>query len=558
MPSTELTERTGLEHALRVLRRRWKLIVLCAVLVAGAAVGFSVIQQKKYTTSASLLFTSQQFDQELFGTSAAPTLQNPTAVQATNVDLVSLPVVATRTANALHLSKGLVHSEVSVSQTGQSNIVQVSVTDPHPARAALIANTYVNQFVIFRRQADRAQLASARHLVKQQLAKLNRRQRAGSVGQALLNRANQLGVLAALQTGNAEVAQTAGVPGGPSSPKTKRNGALGLLIGLLLGLVLAFVLERLDHRLREPSELERLYGVPVLSVVPQSRALAMEPYDSLPASDLESFALLRARLRYFNVDRRVDSLLVTSALSGEGKTTVALNLAIIESLTGNRNVLLFELDLRRPSLGKRLGISASPGTAEVLSGNASLEDALTRVETPHGANGRGPTTGFTLLPSGAIPPNPVELLSSRALTELLETLTQRFDIVVVDSPPVTLVSDAIPLVQHVSGVLVVARMEHTTISAARHAAEQLTNLKAPTLGVVANAVPPKDRAYYFGYGYGYYTDGRNLKDAPDVRLQEPESGREPLTSNGEPPEAGRERTEEELEWGKSVVRTESD
>ena len=263
--------------------------------------------------------------------------------------------------------------------------------------------------------------------------------------------------------------------------------------------------------MREPSELERVYNAPVLSIVPQSRALASERFEVLPAHDMESFALLRAHLRYFNVDRRVDSLLVTSALTAEGKSTVALNLAIVEALTGNRNVLLSELDLRRPSLANRLGIAAAPGTAEVLSGNASLEDALTRVEMPHGTNGRTRTSGFTLLPSGAIPPNPGELLSSHALTELLEALTRRFDLVVIDSPPLTLVSDAIPLVQRVGGVLVVGRMGYTTTSAARHGAQQLANLKAPTLGVVANAMPAKDRASYLGYGYrghGYpYQDG---------------------------------------------------
>ena len=523
MLSSDLTERTNLEQVLRVLRRRWKLIALCTVLVAAAAIAFSVVQQKKYTATSSLLFTQTQFAQELFGTNLMPTVQNepPQAEQATNVALASLPTVAARTAAKLQLDPALIRSEVSVSQAGQSNIAQISVTDPRPAEAAKIANTYADQFVLFRQQADRTKIAAAQNLVKKQLAKLPPRERASAIGQALQSRSNQLGVLAALQTGIAEVVQGASVPKSPSSPKTKRNGALGGLIGLLLGLGLAFVAERLDHRLREPSELEHLYGAPVLSVLPVSRALAAERLETLPAADLESFALLRARLRYFNVDRSVRSLLVTSARSGEGKSTVALNLAITESLTGNRQVLLFEVDLRRPSLGKRLGIERGPGTAEVLSGNASLEDALTRVETPHGVNGSEPGSGFALLPSGAIPPNPMELLSSRALTELLETLMQRFDLVVVDSPPVTLVSDAIPLVQRVSGVLVVARVGYTTNSAARHAADQLKNLKAPVLGVVANAVPAKDRAYYSGgYAYGYYGDGRGRAQQFRIRVQQ--------------------------------------
>lgn len=511
MPSSDLTERTDFEQALRVLRRRWTVIVLCAVLVGGAAVAFSLRQQKQYTASSSLLFSNDDFSQEIFGSTSALSVQDPTSQQATNLDLASLPTVTARTARALHLSPGLVSPEVSVTQAGQSNVANISVTDPNPARAASIANTYATQYVLSRKESYRVQISAAQKLVARQLSRLTPTERSNTGGQDLLSQANQLSLLAALQTGNAEVVQYASVPTSPSSPKTKRNGLLGGLIGLLLGIALAVIFERLDHRLREPSELERVYSAPLLSIVPQSRALASERFEVLSAHDMESFALLRARLRYFNVDRRVDSLLVTSALSAEGKSTVALNLAIVEALTGNRNVLLFELDLRRPSLGKRLGIAAAPGTAEVLSGNASLEDALTRVEMPHGTNGRAPTSGFTLLPSGAIPPNPVELLSSHALTELLEALTRRFDLVVVDSEPLTLVSDAIPLVQRVSGVLVVGRMGYTTTSAARHSAEQLANLKAPTLGVVANAMPAKDRAYYIGYGhqgYGYpYEDG---------------------------------------------------
>ncbi len=505
MPLGDLTERDDFEQALRVLRRRWTLIVLCAVLVGGAAVAFSLAQQKQYTASSSLLFSNNQFDAEIFGSSSALSIPDPVSQQATNVNLASLPTVAARTARALHLSPGLVSSEVSVSQAGQSNVANISVTDANPARAASIANTYATQYVRSRQESYRVQISAAQKLVARQISTLTPTERSNTVvGQNLLSRANQLSLLAALQTGNAEVVENASVPTSPSSPQTKRNGVLGGLIGLLLGITLAVILERLDHRLREPSELERVYSVPVLSIVPQSRALASERFEVLPAHDMESFALLRSRLRYFNVDRRVDSLLVTSALSGEGKSTVALNLAIAEALSGNRNVLLFELDLRRPSLGKRLGIAAAPGTAEVLSGNASLEDALTRVEIPHGTNGRAPTSGFALLPSGAIPPNPVELLSSHALTELLEALTRRFGLVVVDSPSLTLVSDAMPLVQRVSGVLVVVRMGHTTTSAARRGAEQLANLKAPTLGVVANAMPAKDRAYYQGYGYQGY------------------------------------------------------
>jgi succinoglycan biosynthesis transport protein ExoP len=530
MPSSDLTERSDFEQTLRVLRRRWKLIVLCAVLVGGAAVAFSLRQQPQYTASSALLFSNEDFSQEIFGSSSPLSVQDPTSQQATNLDLAALPIVTARTARVLHLSPGLVTTEVSVTQAGQSNVANISVTDPNPERAARIANTYATQYVLARKDSFRVQISAAQKLVARQISKLTPTERSQSVaGQDLISRANQLRLLAALQTGNAQVVQHASVPTSPSSPQTKRNGVLGGLIGLLLGITLAVILERRDHRLRQPSELEGVYGAPVLSVVPQSRALASERFEVLSAHDMESFALLTARLRYFNVDRRVDSLLVTSALSDEGKSTVALNLAIVEAFTGNHNVLLFELDLRRPSLGKRLGIATAPGTAEVLSGDVSLHDALTRVEMPHGTNGRTRPPSFTFLPSGAIPPNPVELLSSHALTELLETLMRRFDLVVVDSSPLTLVSDAIPLVRRVSGVLVVGRMGYTTISAARHGAEQLANLKAPTLGVVANAMPAKDRAYYLGHGYRGY--GYPYQEGPLVDRVKPVV---PMDADAEP------------------------
>jgi uncharacterized protein involved in exopolysaccharide biosynthesis len=133
MRTGHLTERTELERALRLIRRRWPLIVACVVLLAGAAVGFSLLQQKKYTASASLLFRDTQFDQELFGSNfVSPSSVDPAQQQATNIDLVSLPVVASRTAHMLGLAPALVKSEVSISAAGQSTVAQISVTDPNP------------------------------------------------------------------------------------------------------------------------------------------------------------------------------------------------------------------------------------------------------------------------------------------------------------------------------------------------------------------------------------------------------------------------------------------
>jgi capsular exopolysaccharide synthesis family protein len=509
-----------LEQLLQVVRRRWRLLGLCVVLATAAAVGFSLLQRNEYTASASLLFSDNNFAQQLFGSNFTSSVDDPTQEQATNLDLVALPIVASNTAAALNLPTALVKSETSVSGSGQANIAKVSVTDPHPARAAQIANTYVQQFVLFRRTADRAQIAGARKLVQKELAALPPSQRDSSVGQTLQNRANQLGVLAALQTGNAEVAQPAGVPSSPSSPQTKLNGLLGALFGVLLGAGLVLVSERLDRRIRDASEFETLYEVPLLGVIPESVAYEHSGVERLPVAESEAFALLRARLRYFNVDRELRTLLITSATPGEGKTTVGLNLAIAEAAGGSSNVILLEADLRRPALARRLKLSSGPGLAEILSRNATLEEAVQwlPIRRTTDQNGSGPQ--ISVVTAGAVPPNPAQLLESRAMVDLLTSLTERFDLVVVDSAPTSVVSDSIALVKLVSGVVVVSRVGRTTREAARHLRNQLVKLEAPTLGVIANALPLKGRGYYgygYGYGYGYSREGDGyLADAAGV------------------------------------------
>jgi receptor protein-tyrosine kinase len=522
MSAAAANESKNLDQLLLVIRRRWRMLLLCVVLVTAAAVGFSELQQKQYTASASLLFRDTQFDQELFGANFTPSVVDPTQQQATNIDLASLPIVAARTTAALHLPGGVVSSEASISAVGQANLAQISVTDPDPARAARIANTYVQQYVLYRQQADRSKITGAQILVQHEIAALPPAQRFSSVGQSLQNRANQLRVLAALQTGNAEVAQPASVPTGPSSPNTKRNGILGLMLGLLLGVGLVFVAERLDRRIRDESELEGIYGVPLLGTVPESPSYQLAGTEEMPPAEREAFALLRARLRYFNVDREVRTILTSSAIPGEGKTTVALNLAIAEATAGNTKVVLVEADLRRPNLAQRLRLSLAPGLAEALSHNAGLETVLQEARLPRHAAENGSAPRITVITAGAIPPNPGELLESRAMIDLLTTLSERFDLVIIDSPPTSVVSDAIPLMRLVNGVVIVSRIDQTARDAARHLREQLVKLNAPTLGVVANAMPARGRRPY-GYGYGYYEQGDLA--VPTVR-PEPESERQ--------------------------------
>jgi succinoglycan biosynthesis transport protein ExoP len=504
------TRRGELERALRVLRRRWWLIALCTVLVAGSALGFSLLQSKQYSASAELLFRDAQLDQKLTGSTAVAPSADPAREAATNVKLVSLQVVAQRTARALpgRLSAGAIQSKVSVNAEGQSNVVSVTATDPRPAVAAQLANTFAEQFIQFRRDADRSNIAGAQQLVQSQLDSLTPAERNSASARSLQDRAQQLGVLASLQTGNAELVQPARPPASPSSPRTARNVAIGLVLGLLLGVGLAFLFERLDRRIRDVGELEEVYGLPVLASVPESKALAASSGregagsfgTELPFREAEIFRMLRTRLRYFNVDRQLRTLIITSVAPGEGKSTVSRYLASMAAGSSPGRVLLLEADLRRPRLAREHGLSSMPGLAEALTHGVGLDEVIQHVPLGDPDNGADGGKTLDVIVAGANPPNAAELLESAKMGELLNELSAIYDLIVIDTPPTAAVADAIPLMTRVSGVVVVSAVGWALRDAAAHLREQLQRLGAPMLGVVANRVKSRRGADHYGYG----------------------------------------------------------
>ena len=498
----------SIERALGVVRRRALWILLCVILVAGAAYGFSKHQAKKYTATASLVFNNNQLSQQVAGLQAVSS-NNQTSVQNTNVKLVELGDMAEKTAS--QLARGLtmeqVKEDLSVSAQGESSIVNVSATAASPALAADIANAYTSQFVKEQQTSNHHYYASALVLVNKQLAALPPRQRAGTAGLALQDRAQSLGVLAELRNGNVEVAQAAMPPTSPSSPKTARNTILGGLLGLMLGLGIAFLLERLDRRIREPQDLEAVYGLPLLGVVPESSALSRsgrgggETRAALPPGEAEAFHLIRAHLRYFNVDRDLRTLMVASAAPGDGKTTVARHLAGAAARMGSR-VLLVEADLRRPTLAQQLVVQSGPGLADVLIGAVSMHDATQTVDLEGSAESAKGRT-YDLLVSGAVlPPNPGELIESQAMEAVLQQAKADYDLIVIDTPPLTAVSDAFPLLRKVDGVIIVGRVGRNRRDIAERLHETLTGAGAPLLGVVANGFKSSGPGSY-AYAYEY-------------------------------------------------------
>ena len=482
---------------MRVLRRRRWLILLCLVVVTGSAIGYSVRQEKEYSAKAWLLFRDPAVDKNLFQSASVPNVDEQRQA-ATNLKLASLPDVADRTAKQLGgtLSGREIEDKIDVSGGGDSDVVSVTATDNDPAVAATLANVFARQFIAIRREADQAVIRNAQVLVQQRLKDLKATDR-----RALQSRADDLKILAALQTGKAELAQEASVPTSPSSPKPVRNGVLGGVLGLLLGVGIAVLLERVDRRLKDPRELAETYGLPVLAAIPNSRALRRKAkgFDApmIQGPAWEAFLMLRAKLRYFNVDHNLGSVLITSAAAGEGKTTVASNLALAAAMAGDTRVLLLEADLRHPALSTRLNLAPLPGLAELLTHGVMIADA-TRLVGLGGWNGSRGT--LDVIVAGATPPNPSELLESRRMAALLDQLQATYDLVVIDTPPVLLAADALPLMRHVAGVIAVSRLGVSTRDDAVHLRHELESFGAPTLGLVVNRVKATADTYS-GYTY---------------------------------------------------------
>jgi capsular exopolysaccharide synthesis family protein len=509
------SEAFNLVQILDVLRRRALWILVCVVLASGAAFAVSRHETKKYTATASLAFGNNSLSQQIAGLSGGAT-GSQLVQQANNLEQVRLGDYAATTASELGhgLTAEKVSEGLSINGQGESGVVDVSATATTPVLAAAIANTYTRQFADAQQSANRQYLASALALVQKQLAKLTRVQRVGEDGLNLQNRIQTLSLLKELDYNNVHVAQEALAPAGPSSPRTSKNVIIGGALGLFLGLALAFLLEHVDRRIRRPEDLEEIYRLPTLGAVPRRAGLARSSRHNagktgaLSPVESEAFSLIRAHLRFFNVDRELRTIVIASAEGGDGKSTIARRLAEAAARLGSR-VLLLEADLRRPTLGQQLDIQPGPGLAGVLIGAIPIDEATQTVDLE--ASSDLGTRGRTLdvLAAGAVlPPNPGELLESYRMDAVLEQVKSAYDLVVIDTAPLTAVSDAFSLLTKVDGVVVVGRVGRSRRDAAARLHRVLASSGAPVLGVIANGSKSD--------GTGSYVEARDRKPSPVV------------------------------------------
>lgn len=300
----------------------------------------------------------------------------------------------------------------------------------------------------------------------------------------------------------------------PIQPGGRVNILLGALLGLILGVGAAFFLEYLDRTVRTSSDVEALLGIPVLGVIPRLAPVVEEEEEEAPAARglplmvaldpldpaAEAYRNLRMNLMFTGTDAApVRSVLVSSPGPAEGKSTTALNLAVMLAQQGQR-VLLMDADLRRPALHRTLDLLREPGLSNLVVGDADPRDAIRPSVLPN----------LDVLPSGPFPPNPSELLTSETMERLLETLEDRYSHVVIDSPPVLAVTDAALLAARADGLLLVLRSGETEQKAAERSVDQVRRIGVRVLGAVLNEVGASttEESYYLRYYYSYQPSAR--------------------------------------------------
>jgi capsular exopolysaccharide synthesis family protein len=495
---------SGLRRLIDVVRRRWLLILFHVVLAAGIGIGLSQLGQDEYEASSTLLFRQSNLSAAIFGNDFFERQEDPLVQASTNVGLVSQPVVSTRVSAALDgaLSPSDLQDMVTASQDGDSDLVTVTATSPDPREAQSVANAWAEEFVGFRREADQRQITEAIGLVQTELQATRDR---GDDTTELRQLLAQLKVLQPLQTGNVEFIQPAALPSSPTGASTMTIGLAAGLAGLLLGIGAAFVVDRLDRRFASPEELSDALQLPVLGEIPRVRDIEFVPgRDKTPPELHEAYQLLTVRLGFFDVDHKAQVIVIASAAPGEGKTTTAIHVARAMAIAGSR-VLLLDGDLRKGDLGLRLGVGGGAGLTDVLTGKSRLDGAVRRIELAGGpeagANGaKAPGKAFLdILPRGKQPPNPLQLLRSDRFAGLLAQAREHYDSVIVDTPPLLAIGDALQLGAVADGCVIVSRVGQSTTSDARRLQETLAEVDIPVLGLVVNGVSGR-RVYSYAYG----------------------------------------------------------
>lgn len=457
----------NLQDFLRSLRTRWITVCATVILAVLAAVIATLLTTPLYQASTRLFVSTTS------GASVSEIYQGNRFSQERVVSYAALltgETVAQRTIDklGLNITAADLQRNTKASAKPDTVLIDVQVLDESPVRARDIANTLSDEFVSMVRELetpDGGARPDARVVVEQR----------------------------------------ASIPEVPVVPKPARNIAVGLALGLLLGVGLAVVRDLLDNTVKSREILEEIAGTGLVGSIPLDKERRKQPaisFENDNSGIAEAFRKLRTNLQFLAVDNPPRVIVVTSSMPSEGKSTTAINLALALA-EAEHNVVLIDGDMRRATLHKYLDLVGAVGFSTVLSGGASLDEALQLTRYP----------GLTVLTAGAIPPNPSELLGSQSARKLLGELRARFDYVILDSTPLLAVTDAAILAAGADGVLMIARFGQTKREQLTHAVGNLASVGAPLLGAVFTMMPTRGNS---SYSYTYYGDeaSRTTTNAP--------------------------------------------
>lgn len=442
---------------LLILRRSWGLITVLALLGTAVAGIASLLTPTSYTGSTSLFVSTQNSETsaELQQGSVFALARVQSYVDVTSKPTVLQPVIDKL---GLGISPEALASKIKVSTARNTVIINIEARDRSAQRSAEIANAVAASLITT-------------------IADLERPTN---------------GTPTPVRLSPVDHAST---PTEASSPNVKLDLVLGLLYGLAAGIAAAVLRHVVDHNIRTESDLRRATDLPLLAGIIEHEGgrLPGTAPSVLEGPGAEAFRKLRTNLQFAGVNRPMRSIVVTSALAGEGKSTVALNLAIAVA-KGGCKVILVDADLRLPSVAAATGVPGEIGLTTVLVGTSSLDASIQYWHDD----------SLALLASGPLPPNPSELLGSAAMSNLLEELQQKFDLIILDSPPVLPVADTSVLTRSTDSVLLVVGTKKVSQHSLAKAIDQLNFVDANILGVVQNRIPRRgpdaNTADMAGYG----------------------------------------------------------
>ena len=471
----------NLQEFARLVRSRWLTVLITTLVAVLAAVVVTLLTTPLYQASTRLFVSSTA------GGKASELYQGNRLSQdrvLSYTELLQGETLSQRTTNKLDLDMTADQLRAKVKATAKLDtvLINVKVLDPSPVRARDIANALSDEFVVMVRELETS----------------------GPGAQP---------------DARVVVEQRASVPGSPVVPKKARNVGLGLLAGLALGLGMAVLRDNLDNTVKSKETLEEITGVGLTGTIPMDKERRNEPailFEKDNSGIAEAFRKLRTNLQFLAVDNPPRVIVVISSAPSEGKSTTAINIALALA-EGDKNVVLVDGDMRRPSLHKYLDLVGSVGFSTVLSGGASLSEVLQPTKFPR----------LTVLTAGPTPPNPSELLGSLAAQKTLDELRSTFDYVVVDSAPLLAVTDGAILATHADGALIMAKFGQTKRDQLAHAVGNLRDVGAKLLGAVFTMIPARGGGSY-AYNY-YYYGGRYGEDASSVsEASDTESGLQEL------------------------------